>query len=168
MTRKNEWEIWRETSMLAWAGTHPYGLASAALKRGLKVRLIREKKTFWKDIKSPENNESIRYSIKEQEKNAKRLGLVEKIEKKIDLKLLKKLLEKNAKMIILMRFIRKNGTLSLPHWVIPLKLEKKYIFIHDPYASGNRRIPIKLFMKGWNRIRNKKTGMAKEILIIEK
>jgi hypothetical protein len=154
--------------MLAWRGSHPYGVAFAALKRGLKVHLIREKKTFWKDTKFPENNDSIRYSIVGHEKKSKALGLVESMKRKIDLKMLRELLEKNATIIILMKFIRKNGTIGSSHWVVPLKLEKKHIVIHDPYASGNRRIPIKLFMKGWNRIRDRKYGMNKEILIIKK
>jgi len=153
--------------MLAWSGSHPYGIAFAALKRGFKVHLIREKKTFWKDVKFPKNNKSLRYSITEQEKKSKALGLVESI-KRIDLKLLKELLEKNTTIIILMRYIRKNGTIGSGHWVVPLKIEKDHIIINDPYATGSRKIPIKLFMKGWNGIRNRKTGMAKEILIIEK
>ena len=132
------------------------------------MRLIREKRTFWKDVKFPKNNESVRYSITEQGKKAKALGLVERIKKKIDLQFLKEMLDKNAKMIVLMRFIRKDGSIGISHWSVPLRLEKDYIIIHDPYATGNRKIPIKLFMKGWDKVRDKKTGMAKEILIIEK
>lgn len=168
LTREREWEIWREASLLTLRGTHPYGLAAVALRKGFKVTLIREKKTVWKDSSFPESNESLRYSIKEQEKKAKSLGLVEKLKRKIDLPFLKDLLEKNVYPIVLMRFVKRNRTLGFPHYVVVINLEKNYIVINDPYAYGNRKIPIKLFMKGWNGIRMEKWGMNKEILIIEK
>lgn len=168
LTRKKEWKIWREASLLAWRGCHPYGLAVVALKKGFKVTLIREKKAVWKDPKFPKNNESLRYSIKQQGKKAKKLGLVEKFKRKIDLPFLKDLLEKEIYPIVLMRFVRKNGTLGMSHWTVLMKIEKDYVIINDPYATGNRKLPKKLFMKGWNRVRMKRWGHAKEILIVKK
>jgi len=168
IAKEKEWEIWREASLLAWRGCHPYGLASVALGKGFKVTLIREKKAVWKDAKFPKNNDSLRYSIREQEKKAKSFGLVERFKRKIDLHFLKNLLEKNIHPIVLMRFIRKNGALGLSHWVVPIKLRKDYIVINDPYAADNRKVPIKLFMKGWDKVRSSKWGMAKEVLIVER
>jgi len=167
LSRKKEWEIWRDVSLLAWSGSHPYGLAFGALKRGFKVTLIREKKAVWRDPNFPKKNESLRYIIKEQEKESKRLGLVEKINKKVDLQFLKSLLEKNIHPIVFMRFIRKNGRLGDSHYVVVIKIEKNYVIINDPYVSANRKIPIKLFMKGFRKIRAPRWKMGKEILIIE-
>lgn len=168
LSRKKEWEIWRDVSLLAWCGSHPYGLAIGALKRGFKVTLIREKKSVWRDPNFPKNNESLRYIIKEQEKEAKRLGLVEKINRKIDLQFLKNLLEKNIHPIVFMRFIRKNRKLGLSHYVVLTKIEKDRVVINDSYASANRKLPIKLFMKGFRKIRAPQWRMGKEVLVIEK
>jgi hypothetical protein len=168
LTRKNEWIIWRDVSLLAWCGSHPYGLACASLKRGFKVTLIREKRAFWKDPKCPKNNEPLHYSIAEQGKKAKKLGVIEKIKRNIDLPFLKEIAKDGVYPIVLMRFIRKNGTIGALHWVIIIEVEKNYVIINDPYYKGNRKIPIKLFMKGWDGARLPKWGSAKEVLIIEK
>ena len=169
LSREKEWELWRETSLLSWRGTHPYGLTIAALKRGFKVTLIREKKTIWRDKKFPKNNEPLRQMIKLQEAEAKKLGLVEKINRNIGIDLLKRILEEGNYPIILMRFIRKNGSLGIGHYSVVLKVERDYVILHDPYARANRKIPMKTFMKGWNGIRDYlKTGQNKEVLVIEK
>ena len=168
LTRNKEWEIWREASILTLLGCHPYGLAIVALKRGFKATLVREKKSFWKHPEHLKNNEPLRYLIKNQEKKAKSLGLVEKIEREIDLPFLKNLLEKNIHPIVFMRTIKKNGTLGLSHYIVPIKLGKDFAVINDPYVAGNRKIPIKLFLKAWDKIEMPKWGMGKEILVVEK
>lgn len=167
LTRENEWNIWRDASMLSWRGCHPYGLAIASLKRGFKVTLFREKKAVWKDVKFSKNNESVKYSIKEQEENAKKLGLIEKFVR-IDLSLLNKLLGKHFLPILLMRHLRKNRTLGFFHWVVLTKIENDYVIINDPEEKGDRKIPLKFFMKAWDKARDSKWGTAKEVLIIEK
>ena len=86
----------------------------------------------------------------------------------ISLPFLKNIIKDGIYPIILMRFIRRNGTLGALHWVVAIKVEKNYVIINDPYYKGNRKVPIKLFMKGWNGARLPKWGSAKEVLIIEK
>ena len=168
LTRENEWDIWKDTTLLAWRGSHAYGIAFAALKQGLKVHLIREKRTFWKDVKFPRNNEPLRYAIMEQGKKAKKIGLKESIKKKIDMNFLEGLLKKNKTMIVLIKSIRKDGSLGFFHWVIPLEIQKDYVIINDPEIAGNRKVSKKLFIESFNQATDKKWRTCKEILIVEK
>jgi hypothetical protein len=166
LSREKEWEIWRDTSLLTWRGSHPYGLAIASLKRGFGVKLFREKCTVWKDSNFPDTNESLKYAIEEQEKTAKLFGLDEEIEKDIDMKFLKSLADRGTNPIILMMMVEKNKKMGFLHWVVVTKIDEKFVTIQDPEVSSDRRIPTKLFVKAWDAVRNPKWGTSKEVMLI--
>lgn len=170
LTRGNEWNVWRDSTLLTWKGCHPYGLAIAALKRGLKVELLREKKTFWKDEDYPTNNEPMSFEIKRQEKAAKDLGLKETVMKSIEIGLLQKLLEEGKSLIVLIKAIQKGRRIGFLHWVVLTAVEKDFVLVNDPgYAEkAYKRIPLPLFMKAWDRARDSRLCTAKEILVMEK
>jgi hypothetical protein len=166
MSREKEWEIWRDSSLLAWRGSHPYGLAIASLKRGFSVDLYREKKTPWKDANFPENNEPLRYAISEQEKTAKLYGLSEEIVKKLDLPFLKSLVDRSVFPMLMIKSVNKNNSLGVLHWVILTKIDDKHVTINDPLFSAGRKVPLKIFMKAWDSVRSKKLNTSKEVLIV--
>jgi len=168
LSRKKEFELWRECSLLVWRGTHPYGLAASALKRGYEVEAIREKKTMWKDPNFPVTNNPLKFIIKMQEKKAKSLGLKEKIIKNIKLEDLKEILNGNFYPIVLIMFIKGKKITKIPHWVVVLEIKKDYVIIHDSYDKANRKVPISLFIGSWNAARRKAWGHTKEVLIIKK
>lgn len=166
LTRKNEWDIWRDSSLLAWTGCHPYGLAVAALKRGYRVRLIREKKAVWKDVYCPDNNEPMRFSLMLQEAEAKRLGVREKMKRRIEIKDLKDILDSGKSPLVLTKSIRKNGRPGWLHWIVVREIDGKFVRIGNPDKEGISKIPIKTFMRMWDSIRDKKIGSAKEVIVI--
>jgi len=167
LSKGKEWELWRETSLLTWRGTHPYGLSLALLRRGHKVDLIRSGRKIWQDVNFSLNNSALKYAIQKQEKESKRLGLKEKIKKKISLEDLNKYIKKGKIPILLIQLIKKDNSLGFAHWVILLGIDKKYVILNDPYVSGNRKVPKKTFLKSWNMLEKLKEGFSKEILLIK-
>lgn len=169
ISREEEWELWREIGLMVWRGTGPFGMALGALKKGLKVTLVRKKKTIWRDFKKPKNNEALRYVFKKQEKEARKLGLKVKIKKDIDSSDLKKYLKRNVNPIFLIRFIKKNKRLGRStHWIVLNKIEKNHVIIHDPWVSKNRKLPLKVFLKAWDKCEDPKQGFTKEVILIQK
>ena len=167
MTKKLEWKIWRESTLLAWKGAHPYGLAIAALKRDFKVSLLRESKAFWKDVNCPKNNKAIKHTILRQEKEAKKIGLEERMMKRIGLRSLSKYLKSGIPPIVLVREIKDNS-LDCAHWVVVTDIEKNKIFLNDPYRYSNEKLSKELFKGSWNICKNLKEGFNKEVLLLQK
>lgn len=167
LTRENEWGIWRDASDLVWGGCHPYGMAIAALKRGFKVRLIREGRTLW-NVGYPEDRGALHYSIREQEVRAKRLGLKETMKKGIDAAFLEGIIRKGKPVIVMMKLISKNWSIGGLHWVVLTGIEKDCVILNDPGEGGNRRIPMKTFLRAWDGVRDRILSTAKEVLVLEK
>lgn len=167
MSKRLEWKIWRESTLLAWKGTHPYGLAIAALKRGFKVTLLRESGAFWKDNKYPKNNKAIKHTILRQEKKAKKIGLEKHMMKRIGLKSISKQLKKGIPPIVLVREIKKDK-LECAHWIVVTDIRKNHVFFNDPYISANVKATKESFKKSWDVRKTLKEGFNKEVLLVQK
>jgi hypothetical protein len=170
LTRENEWDLWRDSTLLTWKGSHPYGLAVAALKRGLKAELLREKSAFWKDADVPSNSEPMSFEISRQGKAAKNLGLSETVMKDIGLDILQERLKEGKSLIVLIKSIQKNSRIGFLHWVVLTAVEKDFVLINDSlYEEGaSRRIPMRLFLKAWERARDSRLCSSKEVLVLWK
>jgi len=165
LNRENEFKIWRESILMSWRASGLYGLATVALKHGYKVTLYRQKKTVWQDIYETSINEQMDYIFKQQEAEAKKLGLKEKIEN-INIEFLRGILKKGEPPMVLIREIKPQLALDFAHWVILLSMDKDYVYINDPMHEGNRQIPLVLFEKAMDTLPELKCGFDKEVFVI--
>ena len=168
ITKKKEWELWRETCLLAWRGTHAYGLSAAMLRRGYKVTLIRESKRLWKDVNFPENNDALEHAIHEQEKEARELGLEEIIIKDINLQILSEHIENGIPPIVLTREIEEENNLGFAHWVVVTEVNDNYVVINDPHNSGDRKVSKELFLSSINEISKLNNNFSKDVIVVQK
>ena len=167
LDRENEFKIWRDSILMSWRASGLYGLATVALKHGYKVTLLRQKRTVWQDIYETSINEQIGYIFKQQEAEAKKLGLRQKIVK-INIKLLRGLLKKGIPPMVLIREIKPHLALDFAHWVIVLGIDKNFVYINDSMHGKNRQIPLVLFERALDTLPELKCGFDKEVLVITK
>jgi len=167
LNRKIEFKIWRDAVLLGWRAVGLYGIATAALKNGLKVELLREKKAVWKDFREIHVNQILEYIFKQQESEAKKLGLKEKIGE-INIDLLRSLLKKGIPPMVLIREIKPDFSLQFAHWVIVVGINDDFVYINDSIHGKNRKIPVAIFESALYTLHELNCNFGKEVLAIQR
>jgi predicted double-glycine peptidase len=152
LSRKFEFEIWREASILFTGATSSFGIAKSIAKRGIKVTIHQKKRKLGY------------YRIKGQKK--KNLIFIERLMKKeaiesgvkikygrFDIDLIKKLI-KDGPIIILIN-LKPITREDINHWVVLTGIDDQFVYVNDPWVSKKSKfkrkkdfpIKIKIFEK---------------------
>lgn len=177
LTRKNEFELWKEALALPFKFSSVEGLASLIARRKLKVTVITKvKKPTFSELKIPLKYENISKNKKKEDleyykfyKNiqltsAKQAGVKFISRKPILADVIASL--KNGQLVLILiddwwlrKFIWKDDLNHVIHWIVAIGFETGFISVVDP-AYGKIKIPIKAFQKLMNLERHIKMQSA--------
>ncbi len=150
MSKKNETDIWRESSLAPIPPTSRYGLAFSALKRGYRVENLTNVKGIEYVRKTPRRltgrgmrdffegfMEMMQAQFDERKARAFELGLVEKYPKKISTEQIKDALQRKGLSIMLTsaRFFEDQ---DWAHWVVVTGADENNVYINDPASASNK------------------------------
>lgn len=131
-TKRDEIEIWKH----GWKFNYLIGqLNYFSKKYKQKFTAYIENKYYFNQLQD------------QKEKN------IELINKKVDLKLLKKLL-KNGKVIVYLDCFYFYKILHAPHFVVAIKMDNNFVEIADPGDEKIKKIPVEIIKKGISSLRN--------------
>ena len=141
-----ELDIWREATTIfmtsGHGGSHPVGLALAAVSRGFAAQtyISTRKPLFLEGVRSPKKKEILRLVNNQFMARAQATGL--KIHyKDITQQDIKVFLEKGARVIVLISTYRLDGK-KLPHWVMVTAIDDHCLYVHDPDPDLKSQQPL--------------------------
>ncbi len=170
LSRKLEFEIWRESYGIGIPGCMPQGLAYSASKRGLKAAIVCRKNKLNQisgKIAKGENKETAVATSKHLLEKSVRMG-TKIIDKSPEIRDIERALS-SGQIPLLMINMKSIHNVDSPHWIVVSGFDKDGLWINDPYSKkgGNMKISrkaIRKTMADLNRISN----MAPRMLIISK
>jgi ribosomal protein S18 acetylase RimI-like enzyme/predicted double-glycine peptidase len=141
--RALEMTLWKEATMIFMAsgfgGTDAYGLALAAVNRGLNCRVIMsmESTPMLKSVRIPSKREVMKIVHNDMKRKARRAGVTNQIyEYGIDEII--SAMYRGMVPIAMISTYRLTGD-RVPHWVIVTGFDKDNVYIHDPDIDSYRR-----------------------------
>ncbi len=170
LNRRLEFEIWRECNMLGALGSDAFGLSIPLLKRGLRVRVVTERKETipikrimcrWGESRG----RVAKYAIALSYENAKMLG-ANILFRKPKLADIKEALNSGAATIVLVNMYELHGW-NIPHWVVVSGYENGWLYLNDPYR---RRGQIRIKEDSLNRSMDSlatKIGASRSVLQVQ-
>ena len=143
MTRALEMSLWKEATLIFMAsgfgGTDSYGMALAALNRGLSCQAILSMDTppLLKSVRIPAKREIMRIVHNDLKRKARKAGLQTSFfEYGIDEII--SALHRGMLPIVMISTYRLTGD-RVPHWVIVTGFDEDNVYIHDPDIASYRR-----------------------------
>ena len=143
LTRALEMTLWKEATLIFMAsgfgGTEGYGLALAALNRGLSCRMVMSMDTtpLLKSVRIPKKREVMKIVHNDLKRKARRAGLGSSIYDygmdEIITALYREMLP-----IVLISTYRLTGD-KVPHWVVVTGFDSDNVFIHDPNVESYKK-----------------------------
>jgi predicted double-glycine peptidase len=145
LNRALELALWREATLVfmtrGLGGCGPFGMASAAARRGLRALVVQSKPVvpFLYSVRTRAKREVIRLVHEQNLIESERMGVVRRYGN-FDVGLIRAVLERGAVPIVLISLYRLYGSKE-PHWVVVTGCDERYVYLHDPYAvlSGRGR-----------------------------
>ena len=138
-----EFEIWREAYGIGIPGCMPQGLAFSALLRRLKATLICKKEKIIEisdKLASGENKKITLFTSEKLLEEAKGRGM-EIIDKNPDLEDMERAIKDSKVPIVMIHMNLLYGEDS-PHWVVVTGIDKKNVYINDPYNKNGKDVLI--------------------------
>ncbi len=158
--RELEFNIWKEATLIFMTagigGTGPFGLAHAAIKRGLSARVLSstDKTPFLKSVRDEQKRDVIRIMHADMKEAALEAG-AGSATYDYNFDDIRCAMYRGMVPITLISTYRLTGD-RIPHWVIITGFNKRHVYIHDPdeksYAghtvrARNLKIPIPEFLR---------------------
>jgi ribosomal protein S18 acetylase RimI-like enzyme/predicted double-glycine peptidase len=131
-----ELDIWREATTIfmtsGHGGCHPLGLALAAEKRGLKVKVYinLDSVLFIKGVRS-QHKKDIMLAVEQQFRQKVAASSIELIIREVTTADLQAHLEQGASVISLISTYQLDDK-KAPHWVTITEIDDDYLYVHDP------------------------------------
>jgi len=139
MSRRTEFEIWRECNMIGSLGADAFGLSLTLLSRGLAVKIMTERKeTIPMERIARKRGEEMsriaRYALQFSYDKAKILGadIVFKTPKLSDIK---KALDEGSVPIVLVNMYQIHRY-NIPHWVVVTGYGHGNMYLNDPFRKN--------------------------------
>ncbi|AXS42642.1 GNAT family N-acetyltransferase/peptidase C39 family protein [Breoghania sp. L-A4] len=176
LTQRLELRLWREATTIYLASGHggcgPYGLAVAAVRRGLaaEIRINTTDFLFLASVRDPEKQRVMRIAQQDYRDEAARLGIKDRREILGPRELAEQVAGGAVALVLIsgyQMFRRKE-----PHWVLVHSSDARHLVIHDPWLeyegfesatdSSNLPIPDAAFdrMARWGR-----AGVRAQVLL---
>jgi|SRR5208283_1284199 len=150
LNKKNEIDLWRESSLAPLPPTGRYGLTFAALKRGFGVEVLTNISGIEFVNKTPASLTGRRggdwfkrflvlmqAQFAERKKRALELGLKEKKVKKITMKAIEEVLERNG-LSIMLTSARFFDDQDWAHWVVITGYDGENVYVNDPISASKK------------------------------
>ncbi|WP_242390356.1 GNAT family N-acetyltransferase/peptidase C39 family protein [Polymorphum gilvum] len=137
-----ELTLWREATTIYLASGHggcgPFGLATAAARRGLQaeVRLSPDEPLFLNSVRDPEKQEVMRVVQEGYRRDAQVLGVTSGAPP-LSARELAGEIEDGALALVLVSGYRMFGRRE-PHWVLVHDKDDRHLIIHDPWLEHER------------------------------
>jgi ribosomal protein S18 acetylase RimI-like enzyme len=137
-----ELSLWREATTIYLASGHggcgPFGLATAAARKGLKaeVRLSPDEPLFLSSVRDPEKREVMRLVQEGYRRDASALGVAAS-DQPLSARELAAEVAKGAVAIVLISGYRMFGQ-KAPHWILVHDQDERHLIIHDPWLEHER------------------------------
>ncbi|OGS40655.1 MAG: hypothetical protein A3K77_04310 [Euryarchaeota archaeon RBG_13_31_8] len=152
-TRDEEIALWRESTLGIFHGTCRYGLATAACKRGLNVRISSNKSGIAYECAAvvglrTTEKDMLEVLFKDM-KNRAIQNRISETDEDVTVELLKSYLVQHQLPIVLINAKLVSND-DEPHWVVMTGYDREFIFINDPLAEdGNirKKVHVKEFQK---------------------
>lgn len=143
LTRELEMTLWKEATLIfmtsGFGGTDAYGLALAAVNRGLTCRLTISIDTtpMLKSVRVQTKREVMKIVHSDMKKRARRVGVSSAIyDYGIDEVI--SALHRGLVPIALISTYRLTGD-RVPHWVVITGFDEDHVYIHDPDVASYKR-----------------------------
>ncbi len=150
LNKKNEIELWRESSLAPLPPTSRYGLTFAALKRGFGVEVLTNISGIEYVNKTPASLTGRRggewikrflglmqAQFAERRRRAVELGLKEKKVKKITVKAIEEVLKRKG-LSIMLTSARFFDDQDWAHWVVITGCDNENVYINDPASASKK------------------------------
>lgn len=136
LSRKLEFDLWREMNLIGVRGADPWGLAVPFLRRGHDATVITEREeTFtvdrWDELFEPEEIELARWAMEDNRRRAKEAGVEAEI-RPPRFGDLRKALDAERAPVCMVNMRMLHGE-DIPHWVVPTRIDDDGVTFHDPY-----------------------------------
>jgi len=143
LTRALEMTLWKEATLIfmtsGFGGTDAYGLALAAVNRGLTCRLTISIDTtpMLKSVRVQSKREVMKIVHSDMKKRARRAGVSSAIYD-YDIDEIVSALHRGLVPVVLISTYRLTGD-RVPHWVIVTGFDGDNVYIHDPDVASYKR-----------------------------
>ena len=134
--RELEFNLWKEATLIFMAagigGTGPYGLALAAIKRGLSARVLSstDKTPFLRSVRDEQKRDVIKLLHADMKETALKAG-ARSASYDYNFDDIRCAMYRGMVPITLISTYRLTGD-RIAHWVIITGFDKRYVYIHDP------------------------------------
>ncbi|MQX36220.1 GNAT family N-acetyltransferase/peptidase C39 family protein [Roseospira navarrensis] len=139
LDRRLEFRLWREATTIFMAAGHggcePFGLALAAARRGVSVRIhvSRPPPYFLDSVRDPDKREIMALTQVDFREQAEAAGLPV-TESALSMEDLRAALDAGRVAVLLVSHYRMLGTRT-PHWVLAFGHDGRRVFVHDPWVE---------------------------------
>jgi len=143
LSRALEMTLWKEATLIfmtsGFGGTDAYGLALAAVNRGLTCRLTISTDTtpMLKSVRVQSKREVMKIVHNDMKKRARRAGVSAAIYD-YDIDEIVSALHRGLVPVVLISTYRLTGD-RVPHWVVVTGVDRDNIYIHDPDIESYKR-----------------------------